>query len=305
MFTRFRLIAIIIVSIGGLFALGHVGTMVSAVSESGSIQLGGNVPGPPPQFAAVIQQPTPNQKFAQSLITVSGTCPDSSFVQILRNGVFAGATPCNGSTFSLQIDLVVGKNDLMAKVYDNLGQFGPDSAIVTVYYEPPHNPAVIATGQVANSSGLQQLLVTTDSLYHGVNAGNQATFSFTITGGQSPYALVIKWGDGTESVFARDSAGQFDVGHVYKHGGIYTLIITASDALGGSARLETVVLVNGVPIPFTTIAQVIPQDAPSWLATIWPFYLLFLVIILSFLFGNFYQAHKKKKAAESDKNNRG
>lgn len=287
----------------GLFLVGQQETIASAVSESGSIQLGGNVPGPPPQFAAVIQQPAPNQKFTQPLITVSGTCPGGSFVQILRNGIFAGATPCNGGAFSLKIDLVIGKNDLMARVYDNLGQFGPDSATVTVYYEPPNNPAVIAPGQVV-SAGVLQLLVTTDSLYHGVTAGSQSNFGFTISGGQVPYALVIKWGDGTESVFTRDSDGQFTVGHAYKHGGIYKLTIAAIDALGNSARLETVILVNGPPLPFTTTTQVIPQDEPSWLATIWPYYLLFLIIILAFLSGNFYQAHKKNKTIEPDGNNK-
>src|SRR5690606_15714392 len=68
---------------------------------AGSIGLGGVMPGEPPTTAAVINVPTNGQSFTEAPVTVSGTCPAGVLVQIFKNDIFAGSTPClSDGTFS-------------------------------------------------------------------------------------------------------------------------------------------------------------------------------------------------------------
>ncbi len=239
----------------------------------------------------------------QPQITVGGTCPGGSFVQIFRNGIFAGTTACSEGLFSLKIDLVIGKNDLVAKVFDNLGQFGPDSAVVTVYYEPQNGTTAGGARGIGQGTGTipQQLLVTTDSLYQGVKAGSQLNFRVTVNGGKSPYAIIINWGDGTQSVFVRSAAGQFNVGHIYQHGGIYKVTVEVTDMAGNKAALETVILVNGIPPSLSGNTQAAARYIPSWLTEVWPFYLILVAIIASFWLGSFHRAYRSKKQPNVEK----
>lgn len=282
------LLALLLI-VGGLLVFGtRAAVLVSAAASSGSVSLGGMVSGPAPQSAAGIQQPVTGQTFRDRSITVKGTCPTGSFVQIFRNGIFAGTAVCNGNSFSLRIDLVIGKNDLVAKVFDNLGQFGPESAAVIVYYKP----------LVAPSN--QQLLVTTESSYQGVSVGEKLNLKITIAGGEAPYAAVIKWGDGTQSVVAREMPGQFTVDHTYREGGIYDVSVEVTDRGGNHAELQTVVLVNGLAKPLANIVNTpsLTQEVSPFLTIIWPLYLILLLVVTSFWLGERYELFKLKRAGK-------
>jgi hypothetical protein len=56
-------------------------------------------------------------------------------VKIFKNNVFGGSVQCDRGNFSLQSDLFVGTNELVARVFDELDQPGPDSNIVTVTFQ--------------------------------------------------------------------------------------------------------------------------------------------------------------------------
>ena len=101
--------------------------------EAGSIGLTGRVPAVPPKTAATITSPRDGQHFTTAPITVSGTCPANTLVEIYKNNIFAGSVSCDSNgTFSLQIDPLFGQNSLTAQVYDVLNQAGPVSSPVTI-----------------------------------------------------------------------------------------------------------------------------------------------------------------------------
>jgi hypothetical protein len=111
---------------------------VSVSSQAASSQLSLTVLGPPPAVGATIDQPTNGDHVAVATQTVRGTCPSGLMIEIYRNTIFAGSTLCDsGGLYSLIITLVPGQNDLIARDLDGLGQYGPDSSTVTVYYDLP------------------------------------------------------------------------------------------------------------------------------------------------------------------------
>ncbi len=98
--------------------------------QSGAVGVQGQIGGAPPSQAPTISVPTNGQRFSNTPITVSGICTKGLLVEIFNNGVFAGSVFCNNGSFSLQIDLFDGQNDLIARVYDALNQASPDSTTV-------------------------------------------------------------------------------------------------------------------------------------------------------------------------------
>ena len=53
-------------------------------------------------------------------------------VKLFKNNVFAGSVQCEDGSYSIKTDLFVGTNELVARVYDDLDQPGPDSNVLTV-----------------------------------------------------------------------------------------------------------------------------------------------------------------------------
>jgi hypothetical protein len=99
--------------------------------QSGALGVEGQITGAAPTKAATIGVPGNGQHFGSLPITVSGSCQTGVLVEIFDNNVFVGSVLCRGGSYSLQIDLFDGQNDLVARVYDALNQQGPDSATVT------------------------------------------------------------------------------------------------------------------------------------------------------------------------------
>ncbi len=97
---------------------------------SGSIGIQGTISTAPPTRGATIAVPSNGAVFTTTPITVSGLCPSSVLVKLFANNVFVGSTFCVNGSYSLQIDLFSGQNDLVARVYDALDQTGPDSNLV-------------------------------------------------------------------------------------------------------------------------------------------------------------------------------
>jgi hypothetical protein len=103
--------------------------------QSGSVGLTGQISAPPPTQGATISFPTNGQNFGELPIVITGICPDGLLVKLFKNNVFGGSVQCVGGNFSLQTDLFVGTNELVARVFDDLDQPGPDSNVVTVTFQ--------------------------------------------------------------------------------------------------------------------------------------------------------------------------
>lgn len=189
----------------------------------------------PPAVAATVAVPGSGASFSTSPITVSGTCQTDLLVQVFNNGVMVGSVLCVGGSYSLQVSLFAGINEITAIVYDELDQPGPASNVVTVTYT---DTRFTSFGQ----------LVTLTSSYgrRATPAGSQLTWPFQLTGGVGPYALSIDWGDGSKAELKSQTlAGLISLAHAYKKAGIYTVNINATDANGVTAFLQVVAVSSG------------------------------------------------------------
>jgi hypothetical protein len=234
-----------------LFTLGLATTLVGstqAAEQSGSIGIEGTVPGNPPAQAPTITIPRDGQVFTSIPITVSGLCQSGLLVQIFKNNVFAGSVTCQNGSYSLQIDLFSGLNDLVARQYDALNQASPDSATVSVTF----NDGTAASGP--------RISIFSAYAKRGADKDSALTWPLTISGGQAPYAVSVDWGDKTTpDLFTRQAPGEFTIEHTYKQAGIYNIVIKATDANGVAAFLQVVGIANG-PIAQTPAAGGQPAE---------------------------------------------
>jgi hypothetical protein len=137
---------------------------------------------------------------------------------------------CSGGTYSLEIDLFSGRNDLVARVYDALDQAGPDSNTVTITF---NDAQFLQFGtHVSLSSAYAE---------RGAPPDIELDWPILLNGGTGPYALSVDWGDGSPSdLSSQATAGSINLKHVYKTAGIYTIIVKATDKNSGTAFLQLV-----------------------------------------------------------------
>ena len=255
--------------------------------EAGSIGLTGVVPGKPPTTAATITTPFNGQRFTTTPITVAGTCPKGTLVEVFKNDIFAGSTFCkDDETYSIEIDLLIGRNDLVARVYDPLNQEGPVSNTVTVFYDvvPLQSP-----GLSSLDFGGTQLVLNTDAVFRGVFPDKELFIPIDIIGGTPPYAINVQWGDANNKVVPRNDNTTFNVGHTYRKPGVFQITIQGTDAVGRVAFLTVPALVNGQTDPEALAATA--TDDSFWgrlkaiLAITWPIYTSATAIVVSFWLG--------------------
>jgi hypothetical protein len=285
-------------SLAFLLLLGGVvatAATVSAHAASESALLSLTVQGAPPGTPATIDDPINGQRFTVPSTTVRGTCPTGVFVEIWRNGAFAGSTICDlTGLYTVVITLTPGQNDLVARVSDALGQYGPDSATVTVYYDvPPPTPTPTPTAaptatprpspQPAPAPGAAPLVITSDKHYYEASApGISVEWLVTVTGGAPPYQLTWDWGDGTHDTLSAASPGSVAMHHAYDTAGTYEVTVRAKDARGAEAVLQVVTIVNG-PAGAASIIRSRPD--PGVLLFIWPMLVLAVLLTASFWLG--------------------
>lgn len=246
------------------------------------IGMEGRIQQPPPTDAPTIAIPGNGTVFTEIPITVTGLCTDGLLIRIFKNNVFGGSTVCEGGSYTVDIDLFPGPNELYVRQYDDLDQASPESNRVNVVYdiEVPLVPG--SPGQVA-----QRITLTTNFARRGIDPNQELTWPMTISGGRGPYAVSVKWGDGKEELLTRDAAGTFDIKHVYDRPGVYKILVKATDADGQSAFIQVVAIVNGVPIDTAGI-----DEAPTAIQTrvLWqPALIMFPLLLSSFWLGKKYQ----------------
>jgi hypothetical protein len=239
------------------------------------------MPGKAPTVAATIKTPKQGQRFTDTPVTVSGTCPKDTLVEIFKNDIFAGSTPCgDDGRYSVDIDLLIGENKLIAKVYDALNQTGPDSNSVTVYYDAL--PAQLSSLNPLSFGGAQ-LLLNTDAIFRGSFPGQEMSMPISVIGGTPPYAINVQWGDGTNRVEPRSNNLTFDIRHIYKRGGTYKITIQGTDSKGRVAFLTVAAIINGQPDPVAAVSK--SKATMNKLLVLWPLYTTILAVVISFWLG--------------------
>jgi len=249
--------------------------------EASSVSLTGTMPGKAPTVAATVQVPVDQQRFSTSPITVSGTCPPDTLVEIFKSDIFAGSTPCkDNGTYSIEVDLLIGKNIIISRVYDALNQAGPDSASITIYYD-----ALPAQAGAINSLdfGGAQLLLNTDAVFRGAFPGKALSIPIDILGGSPPYAINFQWGDASNKVVSRDNNVSFSTIHTYNKPGTYQVSLQASDSNGRMAFLTFATIVNGQPSTSTTSS--LSNSDTNKLLVLWPVYAAAIAVVVSFWIG--------------------
>jgi hypothetical protein len=252
---------------------GPAAVTAALTTQSGWVGVEGKVPGPPPSQAATIDVPRNGQSFSSLPITVSGFCVNNTTVEIYKNNVFAGSAPCSGGSYRLQIDLFDGRNDLIAREVDDLGQYGPDSATVTVNFNSP-----------APSLG-PRITLTSEYSKRGANPGSILNWPVSLSGGSGPYAINIDWGDKSKTdLLSRQIPGILNLQHTYAQSGVYNILIRATDVNGNAAFLQLVGIGNG-PIQKTgsNSGGIITKESTKLIW--WPIIVLFLLMVGAFFVG--------------------
>ncbi len=203
--------------------------------QSNSVGLEGTISGPPPAQPATITTPTNGQTFNSSPITVAGLCPSGMLIKVFTNNVFVGAAQCLNGSYTDKADLFLGDNQLVAVVYDALGQAGPNSNSPTV---------IFASQQFAAFTTL--LSLTSSYAERGTKPGQELDWPITINGGTAPYALSIDWGDDSQqTLLSEQYAGVVTIKHTYQSAGTYNITIEATDKSGETAFLQLVGVATG------------------------------------------------------------
>ncbi|MGH7241416.1 MAG: PKD domain-containing protein [Candidatus Saccharimonadales bacterium] len=266
--------------------------------QSGSVGLQGTIASPPPTQAATITVPGNGQTFKTTPITISGLCKTGLLVKVFSNNIFVGSASCTNGSYSLQIDLFSGQNDLVARVYDSLDQAGPDSNTVTVNYA---DTQFVQFGtRVSLSSTFAQL---------GADPGKELDWPIILSGGIGPYAISTDWGDGTAPTLQSESfAGNITIKHVYKSAGVYQVIVKATDANGTVAFLQLVGVANGKVTQSTGAGSSTSGGSSATgngnnKATViwWPMLLLLPLIFSAFWLGRRHELFAIRKQLEKSR----
>jgi hypothetical protein len=244
--------------------------------QSGSVGVQGTIPGAAPTQAPTISVPSNGQTLNTLPVKVSGLCQSGLLVEVFDNNVFVGSVECSSGSYSMQIDLFSGRNDLIARDYDSLNQASPDSNTVSVTFN---------NGFVGNGP---QVLLTTQYAKRGANPGDVLTWPLSVSGGTAPYAVSVDWGDKTAfELLSLGKPGDFSANHTYNAAGSYNVTVRASDANGNTAFLQLVGIGNG-PIQQaspTKNQNIIIERVVVW----WPFVLLVVLSIMAFWLGKKHQ----------------
>ncbi len=174
----------------------------------------------------------------------------------------------------------------MAKVVDSLNQSGPDSNTVNVNFNDGKNLSVP-----------QRVLINSVAATRGSNPGEEVKWTFTISGGQAPYAITIDWGDGTIEPIVVQVPGEFTISHKYDKPGVYTVIIKGTDVLGTVAFLQVLSVTNGEIVPLPPVKGEEPARVIIRFTTA-PLFALIPIVIATFWLGRRNENRSLRKKIE-------
>lgn len=308
--TSYGVLLVLLVFMGVVIAGSTTAVFATTLARDDSVDLEGKMMGPAPDEAPIIQNPPNNAEISQSELAIIGTCQARSnttyFVQIYRNHGFAGSDLCSGGHFRVPIFLFKGRNELTARMVDNLGQFGPTSTQTVVY----RGNAIGATGTGTAASSItssttpvienntSQLSLTTDSPYLSGRVNSDFAIPLIISGGTPPYGVLIQWGDGNSDLVVRREAGKFEAKHHFATGGLMNFKAEVTDALGAQAGFQSIIPVEGPLAPTTsddTPPVLVPSTIDTSLKTAWYAYGLTVSFVAMFWIGQRFELYMLKK----------
>ena len=287
--TSYGVLSVLVLLVGVLLAGLTVSTVAfaSPPPQAGSVSLSGVMPGKPPTVGATITSPSNQQQFQSTPITVTGTCPSSTLVEIFKNNIFAGSAFCSSNgTYSVKIDLLYGNNSLTAIDYNNLNQAGPTSKAVAVTYnaQAPISALISSINFTAT-----QLVLETNAVYRGAFPGQVINVPINILGGVAPFAINVDWGDNTNQVLPAKINTTVNAEHSYSKPGTYNISITGSDSQEHVGFLQVAAIINGQPAVVGSSNTSKPSQ--NTLVVLWPLYAIAATLVVSFWMGEKREKH--------------
>ncbi len=268
-----------------LFALVPMVTAsrtVAYAATSGEAQYGtyAVVPGTAPSEAPTINTPNSGADYTTAdPVTVAGSCPNNTMVRVYKNEVLAGANLCQGGRYNLPIALFIGDNTLVARAYTASELVSPDSSPVSVRLALPLRQLAPA---------YDQFYITGNVLYRGSEVGNAMSWDLTASGGQSPYAISVSWGDGESDVISQGTAGTFTVTHTYHKAspnGGYTIIARGVDQQGNKAFFRFAGIVSGGTAIGVASGVSKGYSSSIVIRILWQLFAVSVVVVLAFWIG--------------------
>lgn len=294
--------------------------IVVSTSFADSYVLTASVPYPIPTVASTIT--TAGATTATAPITIAGSCgvvTPATIVSLWNGAALLGATPCQlDGTFSVVVNLQPGTNVVIPKTSNIANVYGPDGSAVTFTYNAPlpPEPTPPSTQPTQGPPDPEQatqtplLQVSSPQPFGVLSNSGQVSIDITVQGGDTPYAITIKWGDGKSDSQTVNESGTYTFTHVYKQKNNYTAAVKVTDSKGNSSNIF---------IPFADVKgaitkRVIPESnlplIDSYKITLSVVVLAFLLLVLSigtFMLGKLHQkrthriAATKKRSKKSSK----
>ncbi|MEK7594732.1 MAG: hypothetical protein AAB436_03790 [Patescibacteria group bacterium] len=129
-----------------------IASTIAAFGDSYTVT--GKVAAPALTDPAEIVTPLDGSHLSAQALTVTGSCPDNSYVKLYQNSVYVGVGWCNSNEFQISTLLSAGSNLLTVQDYNITDDAGPvSSGGITVYYDPPTGGGTSGGGQSGGNSG--------------------------------------------------------------------------------------------------------------------------------------------------------
>lgn len=238
---------------------------------------------------ATITSLTNNEIVTSAPITISGTCPAGSYVNLYINSLFTGSDFCTNQTFAIAADLFVGENTITAKDFSVTNQQGPTTPSFNVTLQLP-------------ASGSTPIVLVSNYYYQTFMTGHLFSWQISISGGKPPYSISTSWGDGSTSTLKLDGASSFTITHKYTKPGYYPILISASDTKQDHRIMQLATLIKNPNSPslLSTTPKVGPpiattytvtgldnffESSKTWLWAAWSSLIVVILMLISFLLG--------------------
>jgi hypothetical protein len=304
-----KILRICILIVATFLLLGAKVNLVSADTYN----VNAVVPYEPPTHAAVITSPAEEKGSlvydAQQII--KGTCQlqnPRAVVAIWKGQTILGSTECVDGSFSISVVLHLGENNLVARTANANGIYGPDSEKVKIQLKQPVNVTPLPSGVnqpttvknhagAINQGGVSGLLLTSEAPFDLLPVSKKASIRVVVDGGQRPYILQLKWGDGSTESHSISEAGTYEFTHTYVAHKTYSVYVALKDVLGAYTEYvyavvsgtKTATAASDATKAATTTVR---SDPWRFVGIVW-YYWIFIVFVIVFLLSSYVIGYRK------------
>lgn len=306
-----------------LTIIGIVLGFASATTYAETYNVNASVPYEAPTQAAVIDSSDDGSVFTDVQQTISGSCQvqnPATVVSIWQNGASLGSIGCQSGRFSISVILSIGQNTIIARTANASGIYGPNSLPKTfmVNTPVPAKPLPPAVNQptsaedrtaATNQGELSGLSLAVDTPFAVLPSDKQATIRIVVSGGQQPYILQLKWGDGSTEAHTLTEPGTYEYTHTYLVHKTYTVYAYVRDVFGAYTEyIYAIISGNKSPTSATNNSaggsSSYEQTGPwRFVGIIWYYWLVIAFVIL-FLLSSYwlgYRSGRDRSEAEAKK----